>query len=270
MIRELEKVRALKARLRAGEACLGAQIALSDPIVAEIFGRAGFDWIVVDAEHAPNSAATIRAMLQAAMGSPAVLMARPLKFDADQIRHYLDLGSPGVLCPFINNGKEASDLVRACRYPPAGIRGYGPRRAGVFGFDADEYFASANEAILAIPMIESREAVDNIDEIVSVDGIDTVCIGPYDLSISLGIVGQFDNPRYLDAAEVVRQACKRHGKAMGTACASLEYARQCASKGDALLLIAGDDHYISSEARRAISTMRPSQGGATPSTPGSS
>ena len=106
MISEIEKAKKLKARLRAGEVCLGAQVAFSDPAVAEILGHAGYDWLVVDTEHSANSRATVRAMLQAGAATNAVVLARPLRFDADEIRRFLDLGSPGVLCPFINSGNN--------------------------------------------------------------------------------------------------------------------------------------------------------------------
>jgi len=133
-------------------------------------------------------------MLQAAAHTDAVLLARPLRFDADEIRRLLDLGSPGVLCPFINSGDEATKLVQACRYPPAGIRGYGPRRAGVYGFDGDQYFQEANDAMIITGIIESAQAIENIDDIVKVDGFDGVTIGPWtcrflwDASNSLNIL----------------------------------------------------------------------------------
>lgn len=256
MIRELEKAKRFKAALRKNQPCLGAQIALSDPMVAEIFGRAGFDWLVLDTEHAAQSTLTARAMLQASLASEAVLLLRPLRLDPDEIRRYLDLGSPGVMCPFINNGEQAKLLVDACRYPPAGFRGWGPRRAGGYGFDSAEYTASANDAMICIPIIESREAVERIEEIVSVDGIDGISVGPMDLSISLGCFQQFSNPIYLAAVQKVREACRRHGKAMGTGCYSSEHARQCIKDGDALLLVAGDDLYLASEAKRQISLLR--------------
>jgi len=256
LIRELEKAKRFKAALGRGQACLGAQIALSDPVVAEIFGRAGFDWLVLDTEHAAQTTLTARAMLQATVASEAVLLLRPLKLDPDEIRRYLDLGSPGVMCPFINNGEEARLLVNACRYPPAGIRGWAPRRAGVYGFDSAEYTVSANGAMICIPIIESSQAVEKIDEIVSVDGIDGITIGPMDLSLSLGCFQQFTHPIYLQAVEKVRAACRRHGKAMGTGCYSSDHAQQCMRDGDQLLLVAGDDLFLAGEAKRQISLLR--------------
>jgi 2-keto-3-deoxy-L-rhamnonate aldolase RhmA len=256
MINEIEKAIRFKTRLRSGETLIGAQIGLTDPAVAEIFGRAGFDWMVVDTEHAPNTIETVRRMLQAAAATPGLLLARPQKLDLDEIRRFLDIGSPGVLCPFINDGAEASRLVEFTRYPPAGVRGWGPRRAVNYGFDADEYLAKADGAMLCIPIIESRDAVEHIDEIVAVEGIDAVCVGPMDLSMSMGCFKKFDDPRFISAIETIRAACKRHGKVMGTGCYSLDFAKECARQGDGLLLVAGDDGYLASESRRCLAELR--------------
>jgi len=256
MTQEIEKAIRFKTRLRSGECCVGAQLGLTDPAVVEIFGRAGYDWISVDIEHGPYTIETVKLMLQAAAGTPAVLLARPRKLDLDEIRRYLDIGSPGVMCPFINRGEEAARLVEFCRYPPAGVRGWGPRRAVNYGFDADEYLAKANAAMLCLPIIESPEAVERIDEIVSVDGIDGIVMGPMDLSMSLGCFKKFDNPLFTSAVETVRAACRRHSKVMGTGCYSLDFARECARQGDGLLLVASDDGYLAAEARRCLGEVR--------------
>jgi 4-hydroxy-2-oxoheptanedioate aldolase len=256
MTMQLEKALKLKSRLRAGTPSFGAQIGLSDPAVAEIFGRAGFDWLVVDTEHSANNAGTLQSMLQAASYTDAVVLGRPLRLDTDEIRRLLDVGAHGILCPFINNGEEASRLVQACRYPPDGVRGYGPRRAGAYGFDSDEYFQKANGALLVLAIIESDVAIKNIDEIVAVDGIDGVVIGPMDLSISLGLFKQFEHPTYIAAVDQVRSACSKHGKAMGTGCYSLEHAARCRQQGDTLLLVGGDDVFLANESRRWIGALR--------------
>ncbi len=256
MTPSLAKAINFKAKLQRGDVCLGAQIALHDAAVAEIFGRAGFDWLVIDTEHTASDRLMVRAMLQATEHTPAVTLARPLRLDADEIRRFLDLGSPGVLCPFINNGEEAKCFVQACRYPPAGSRGYGPRRAGMYGFDADEYFHAANAAMICIPIIESRDAVENIEEIVATDGIDGVCIGPMDLSISLGCFKEFQSADYLGAVERVRQACERYKKAMGTASHSMEHARLCVEQGVQILLVGGDDAFLASESARWLKALR--------------
>jgi 2-keto-3-deoxy-L-rhamnonate aldolase RhmA len=256
MIRELEKARRFKTKLKSGTPCFGAQLALSDSAVAEIFGRAGYDFLIIDTEHSATTAEGVKAMLQAAAHTEVIVLSRPLAYAADEIRRLLDLGSTGVLCPFINSAAQARALVEACRYPPEGIRGYGPRRAGMYGMDADEYFATANDSLIITAIIESSEAVENIEDIVKVEGLDGVVIGPMDLSISLGIFKQFDHPRYLEAVEKVRQACRRHGKAMGHGCQGLAHAKQCRDLGDTLLLVAGDDAFLASEAQRYLKELK--------------
>ena len=256
MIRELEKAKKLKQRLQRGEVCLGAQLALSDPSIVELFGRAGYDWLLIDTEHSATNLLSVKNMLQAGVHSGAVVLARPLAFDADEIRRLLDIGSPGLVCPFINTGEEAQQLVRACRYPPAGIRGYGPRRAGMFGLDADEYFETANDCLVIFAIIESRKGIDNIEDIVSVDGIDGITIGPMDLSIDLGIFKQFEHPDYVEAVDRVRAACHKYGTAMGTGCYSMEHAAQCIAHGDPLLIVAGDDIMLAQEAKKVLSVLR--------------
>jgi 2-keto-3-deoxy-L-rhamnonate aldolase RhmA len=256
MIRELEKARRFKDKIKSGKACLGAQVAMTDPVIVEILARAGYDWLVIDSEHSVHNPASVRAMLQAASHTEAIVLARPLRLDRDEIRRFLDLGAQGILCPFINTGAEAQEFVQACRYPPAGIRGFGPRRAGVFGFDSDEYFKTANQSLLCVPIIESRAGVENIEAIVATDGIDGITIGPMDLSISLGAYKQFDHPNYVSAVEQVAGACRKFGKAMGTGCYSLEHARKCVNAQDILLLAGGDDTFLASESRRWIEALR--------------
>jgi 2-keto-3-deoxy-L-rhamnonate aldolase RhmA len=125
----------------------------------------------------------------------------------------------------------------------------------MYGMDADEYFATANDLLIVTAIIESSQAIDNIEDIVQVEGLDGVVIGPMDLSISLGCFKQFDSPRYLDAVEKVRQACRRHQKAMGHGCQGLDHAKQCRDLGDTLLLVAGDDAFLVAEAQRFLKEL---------------
>ncbi len=122
--------------------------------------------------------------------------------------------------------------------------------------DADEYFQTANGSLFIAGIIESSQAIENIDDIVKTEGLDGIVIGPMDLSISLGCFKQFEHPLYLQAVETVRQACRRHGKAMGHGCQGLDHARQCAALGDTLLLVAGDDAFLASEAQRFLKELR--------------
>jgi 2-keto-3-deoxy-L-rhamnonate aldolase RhmA len=260
MTRELDKARAVKERLATGNLVLAAQIGLTDPAVVEILGDTGFDVLVIDTEHGPYGPESVQAMLQAGVSGGAVVLARPLRLDPDLIRLYLDLGSPGVLCPFIETREQAELLVSSCRYPPAGRRGYGPRRASRYGGAAVGYFESANDCVLCIPIIESSAAIENVDEIVSVDGIDTVCIGPVDLSISLGVPMNFESVAYLEAFAAVKEACIRQGKPFGTGAYSLEHARACRDHGTGFLLTFADDQALRSGALATVEALRGLQG----------
>jgi 4-hydroxy-2-oxoheptanedioate aldolase len=224
-------------------------------MVAELLARVGFDWLAIDTEHGAADVRTVQAMLQAGGQSDAVIMARVSRLDQDEIRRHLDVGAMGIICPFVNSAGDAASLVRACRYPPAGVRGFGPRRSGRFGFDAAEYFQEANSAIICVGIIESAQAIAEIDSIVATDGIDAVLIGPADLSLSLGVFMQYDDHRYLAAVEEVRRACRAHHKAMGTGCHSVDHAVQCIRAGDQLLLLGGDDGFLAAEAARVLAAV---------------
>ena len=259
MLNELEKARFLRQRLDRGESCLGTQAALLDPAVMEIFGAAGFDFIAIDTEHAGHSPVTVRAMLQAAAGTAAVAIVRLLRLNPGEIGRLLDLGAAGVLCPFVNSAAEASELVEACRYPPLGARSWGPRRAAGYGIENGDYETLALESVICLAMIETAEAVANIEEIASVDGLTGVIVGPIDLSISLGARQDYDSERYVDAVARVREACRTASLPMGVGAAGLDQAEQFVHPGDQLLLVGGDDLAVAAAAQEIVARMRPGE-----------
>jgi 2-keto-3-deoxy-L-rhamnonate aldolase RhmA len=170
------------------------------------------------------------------------------------IKRVLDIGAYGVLIPWVNSRKEAEDAVRYCKYPPQGIRGYGPRRAGMFDPD---YFKTANDELLITVQIETQEALDNLDEILSVPGIDACYIGPWDLSVSLGfgVPPDWDTPRYQKAFDKVLKASAKHGKPAGMFCISdtIEWALK---KGFRYNTIEADDFLLIRSARLAVEKAR--------------
>ena len=192
----------LKQRLDAGEVVIGSQLRFGVPAIVELFGQAGFDFVTIDSEHAPQTPSGIQAQLQGLSSSDTTPIVRVPSSDPDVIRLYLDMGAGGVLAPFISNAGEAQRVAQACRYPPQGTRGYGPARASRFGFNTD-YFAQANDHVVCLVLTETAEAVENIDEIFAVEGVDSHIVGPFDLSISLGIPRQFDHTRFQKAVETV-------------------------------------------------------------------
>ena len=204
----------LKEKLLRGELCIGAFVGLGHPDVTETLSRAGFDWLLIDGEHGPLGIETMQTMMMAMNGSDCTPIVRPQWNDPVIIKRILDIGAYGVLVPWVNSKEEAEAAVQACKYPPEGVRGWGPRRAS--RFDPD-YRTTANDEVLVSVQIETQKAVDSLDEIAAVEGVDALFIGPNDLSnnMGFGIPPLWDNPRFKGAIEAVLHVCDEYGKAPG-------------------------------------------------------
>lgn len=207
----------LKEKLDNGEAVTGTFVGLGHPDVTEVLSRMGFDWLLIDGEHGPLGFEKMQVMLQAMNGTECTPIVRPMWNDPAVIKRVLDIGAHGVLVPWVQTREEAEAAVAACKYPPEGIRGWGPRRAGRFD---PEYGATANDEVLVSVQIETQRALDNLDGILDVDGIDAVYIGPWDLSINLGfgVPPKWDEESYLDAFTKVLKTAEEHGKPAGMFC----------------------------------------------------
>ncbi|MFP4441572.1 MAG: HpcH/HpaI aldolase family protein [Spirochaetia bacterium] len=164
-----------------GTPSLGTWIQIGHPAIGEILGEMSFDWIAVDCEHTDITPADFASVIRGFYGRGPVPFARVKENDTLTIRQALDVGAGGVIVPLVNNRKEAEYAVRAAKFPPRGIRGFSFCRTNNYGEDFDRYVKEANNKIAVITMVESRRAVENIDEILSVEGLDGVFIGPYDL-----------------------------------------------------------------------------------------
>jgi 2-dehydro-3-deoxyglucarate aldolase len=203
--------------LQAGGRMVGSWINTCSPIVAELMAAVGFDFLTVDAEHSAVDVPQAQVLFQAIRaGNPdcAPLVRLPGN-DYATTKRYLDAGAAGVIAPLINSAEQARELVRAVKYPPQGMRGVGFCRANMYGMHFDQAVASANEQTLVCVQIEHVDGVRHVDEILSVPGVDAVFIGPYDLSASMGITGQFDHPKMVEARQCILDACQRHGVAPG-------------------------------------------------------
>src|ERR1043166_8081102 len=176
----------LKQKLRRGEVSIGTWVSIGHPDVAEILAGVGFDWLLFDMEHGPMTNETVHRMMQAMGEGPTVPLVRVASNNANAIGQALDGGAHGVMIPLVNTTEDARRAVAACKYPPDGIRGMGPRRATGYGRRFHEYVRNANRDLLVVVQIETPEAVANIDSILSVDGIDVAAIGPGDLAQSMG------------------------------------------------------------------------------------
>jgi 2-dehydro-3-deoxyglucarate aldolase len=202
--------------LRAGKRLIGCWASLGSPITTEVLGVAGFDWILLDAEHAPNDVLTLVPQLMALKDSVSAPVVRPPWNDTVIMKRLLDAGFHNFLIPFVESTDEARRAVAATRYPPAGVRGVSvSHRSNRYGSVAD-YFKSVNENIAVMVQIESRAGVDAAAQIAAVDGIDGLFVGPSDLAAAFGHLGNANHPEVQEAMKRVYAAAKAAGKAVGT------------------------------------------------------
>lgn len=203
-----------RARLKAGELLIGTIVTLAAPEVTELLAGLGFDWLFIDTEHAPLDSREAQVLLQAA-GAGFPCLVRVPAGEEVWIKKALDIGAAGVIVPQVNGATHAARIVRMCKYPPEGVRGVGIARAHRYGHRFQEYVSNANQQVAVVIQIEHMDAVRNIRSIVGVEGIDAVFVGPYDLSASLGKVGQVGDPEVQQAITRIREACQRAGVKLG-------------------------------------------------------
>ena len=208
----------IKKKLKAGKATVGTWVNMGNPDVAEQLSMFGFDWLTFDLEHGLMTVPDVQRMMQAMNGTDCMPLVRVPINEPVYFKWALDAGAYGVVVPSVNTREEASRAVRSCLYPPQGIRGCGPRRASRYYSKVADYVKTSNDDVLVVLMIESQMALDNIDEILSVPGVDAVFIGPDDLSLNLGIFQQRDHPKFKAALSRVLDACNRHRVAPGLHC----------------------------------------------------
>lgn len=199
----------LKAKWKHGEPSPGMWLRLADPTVGEIVRLIGLDWVAIDAEHSALDLQTLQMMLIALGDTPTLI--RVPGNDPVYIKRILDMGAAGVIVPQVQSGDEVRQAVAACKYPPEGIRGTGPRRPSQYGDNEREYLATANAQTIACVMIETAGAVENIDDILPVKGLDAIVIGAVDLSASMGLLPHFDDPRVTGAIDKVIAKAKAAG-----------------------------------------------------------
>ena len=201
----------LQVAWAAGESTLGAWMTSDSPANAEVVGRAGFDYVNIDMQHGLADYSSVVDMMRSLESSPATITCRVPWNEQGIIGRVLDAGAMGVIVPMVNTVEQASRAVAACRYAPDGARSYGPIRAA--RVNGPDYPSRANETVACIPMIETAEALANLDDILDVPGIDAVYVGPADLSLTLGLapLGDHDDPAFNDALTSIVRACDRRG-----------------------------------------------------------
>ncbi len=231
----------LKTRLKAGQKTIGAFLQTISPVAAEIMSRSGFDWLIVDMEHSPGDFANLQSQLQAMNGSTAVPFCRAPWNDAVAIKRILDTGVMGMLVPYVNTREEAEAAVAACKYPPLGIRGVaGSPRAAGYTRDVKAYLNSANADTIVMIAVETAEAVRNLDEILAVENLDGIFIGPMDLASSMGYLGDPAQPAVQEMIAVIEKKVLASDKFLGTVATTWGAANACFEKGYQWLVLMQD------------------------------
>jgi 4-hydroxy-2-oxoheptanedioate aldolase len=207
----------LKTKLKTKQHLLGTFVQIPSPVIVELAGHAGFDFVIIDFEHGPLGIETATNMVRAANACNTSPVIRVAKNDPFLIGQALDIGAEGIMVPQITNYDAAIQAIKSTRYGPEGIRGACPcvRSAKYSGTDAS-YFKQANEDVVTILLLEGKEAIDNISELVTIPNIDVLMMGVWDLSSSLGIPGQVDSPLVLDKIGTIVKAAKAKGIDLGT------------------------------------------------------
>jgi 4-hydroxy-2-oxoheptanedioate aldolase len=234
-------VNTFKARLREPGCQIGLFCGLADPIAAELVAGAGFDWMLLDAEHGPNDLRTLLAQLQAVAAYPTHPIVRPPSDDRIFIKKLLDIGVQTLLVPMVETASQAAATVAAVRYPPAGVRGVGTglARAAQWNRHSD-YFARADSEMCVIVQIESREGLANLASIAAIEGVDAVFIGPSDLAAGLGYLGEPGHPEVVAAVNDALAAVRASGKASGVLGVTPELAEGYVAGGASFVGIGSD------------------------------
>lgn len=248
---------AFKDRLTAGMPLLGLWQSLASPYTAEICARIGFDWLLFDGEHAPNTLQTLLGQLQAAAPFPVEAIARVPSGEPVAIKHYLDLGFTTLLMPMIDSAEHARAVVAATRYPPHGVRGVASAvsRAAAFGANPD-YLATAHLGLTVIVQIESRAGLEAIDEIAAVEGVDALFVGPADLAASLGHLGNPGHPEVQAAIAHAKARIDASGKPAGIFATSPEDARRRGEEGFAFISVGTDIGLLARGAAALLGSVR--------------
>ncbi|VVE45272.1 4-hydroxy-2-oxoheptanedioate aldolase [Pandoraea fibrosis] len=239
-----------KQALARGERQIGLWLGLATPYAAELCAGSGFDWLVIDGEHAPNDLRTMLATLQAVAPYPTHPVVRLPHGDATLIKQVLEIGATTLLVPMVESAAMAQALVSATRYPPRGIRGVGSGLARSSRWNRyEDYLHVANETISLLVQVETADALAQVDEIAAVDGVDGVFIGPADLAASMGYLGQASHPEVRNAIEDGIVRIRRAGKAAGILCVDETLARHYLDLGVTFIAVGIDTTLLASASR---------------------
>ena len=247
----------LKELFKGGKPIINSWLAVPSSFSAEVMANQGWDSITIDMQHGLIDYPNAVNMLQAISTTATTPLARVNWNEPGQIMKILDAGCYGIICPMVSNRKEAEKFVQACQYPPKGYRSFGPIRAGIYG--GADYAKHANSEILKLAMIETKEALDKLDEIFDTPNLDGIYIGPADLSLAVGEEPGFDKPNNSKAfMEILRilDAAKKRNLLAGLHNGTPEYAKKMIEKGFDLVTVGSDSRYIVSGAKSDLEKLK--------------
>ncbi|WP_455922800.1 4-hydroxy-2-oxoheptanedioate aldolase [Pseudomonas putida] len=259
-------INTFKQRLRSGQAQIGLWLGLANPYCAELAANAGFDWLLIDGEHAPNDLRSLLGQLQAVAPYASQPVIRPVIGDTALIKQVLDIGVQTLLVPMVESAEQASELVRATRYPPFGARGVGSALARASRWNTvPGYLDQADEQMCLLVQIENREGLANLDAIAAVEGVDGVFIGPADLSAAMGHRGNPGHPEVQAAIENAIVRIQQAGKAAGILSADEKLARRYLELGAAFVAVGVDTTVLMRGLQGLAATFKDTQPPAPPS-----
>lgn len=245
----------LRTQLEAGKSILNGWLHIPSAVSAEVMAHAGFNTLTLDLQHGLIHYESALTMLQGIASTGTPTLARVPWNEPGIIMKLLDAGCVGIVCPMVNTREEAERFVQACRYPPLGYRSYGPTRARLLNAS---YAATANKHVLTFAMIETAEALQNVEAIARVEGLDALYVGPADLSQSLGGPpgADFEEGPVADALEVIKAAAKRRGKVAGLHSGSSRYARKMIKQGFQFVTVQSDFNFLAEAAKEMVAAVR--------------
>jgi 4-hydroxy-2-oxoheptanedioate aldolase len=246
----------LRERILDGETTFGCWLTLGSPITAELVGAAGYDWALIDLEHGAGTENQALGQIYALGSTRAAPLVRVESSARQRAGRALDLGAVGVMFPRIETADEARRAAAALRYPPEGNRGVAAgTRAARFGADFDRYREWAATGIVGVVQVETEPILSCLEEVASVEGVDVLFIGPKDLSAALGIFGQLDHPKYLEALSTVVAACRAHGKSPGILLGQPEDLPKHHEMGFRFLACGSDAGFVTGGARQTVTAL---------------
>jgi 2-dehydro-3-deoxyglucarate aldolase len=240
--------------LNSGDVLCGTMITVASSELVEALAHIGFDWLFIDAEHAPLSAEMVRGIIQTAGSTPCLV--RIAAQEKTLVQEALDAGASGIIVPSVNSAEDAERMVHYAKYPPVGSRGIGLSRANTYGLQFTEYLESANQSLAVVLQAEHIDAVNNIEQICAVEGVDGIFVGPYDLSASLNKTGLLEDSEVRSAINHVRDVCLDKKVPLGFFGVHPKNVVEKVSEGFTLLCSGLDISFMTAGAQDTLDSLR--------------